>query len=150
MKGDGWWRESCIIRVFNSSLSIQNRGSKKVVSCLVFLFEKSDTPTNDNCKCDCSAVQTAVCFACALLPHYFKFTNGTWYWGPCVRKLFTGLIMYLPSQNKKHCIVLVFTTSLTKIQNIVLFTIAYSRVNYVFDHPMDWPLLWVVIPVNLA
>ena len=27
-------------------------------------------------------------------------------WGPCVRKLFTGLIMYLPSQNKEHCIVL--------------------------------------------
>ena len=26
--------------------------------------------------------------------------------GPCVRKLFTGLIMYLPSQNKEHCIVL--------------------------------------------
>ena len=26
--------------------------------------------------------------------------------GPCVRKLFTGLIMYLPSQNKGHCIVL--------------------------------------------
>ena len=24
---------------------------------------------------------------------------------PCVRKLFTGLIMYLPSQNKEHCIV---------------------------------------------
>ena len=28
--------------------------------------------------------------------------------GPCVRKLFTGLIMYLPSQNKEHCIVLYF------------------------------------------
>ena len=26
--------------------------------------------------------------------------------GPCVRKLFTGLIMYLPCQNKEHCIVL--------------------------------------------
>ena len=26
--------------------------------------------------------------------------------GPCVRKLFTGLMMYLPSQNKEHCIVL--------------------------------------------
>ena len=26
--------------------------------------------------------------------------------GPCVRKLFTGLIKYLPSQNKEHCIVL--------------------------------------------
>ena len=26
--------------------------------------------------------------------------------GPSVRKLFTGLIMYLPSQNKEHCIVL--------------------------------------------
>ena len=26
--------------------------------------------------------------------------------GPCVRKLFTGLIMYLPSQNKEHCILL--------------------------------------------
>ena len=24
----------------------------------------------------------------------------------CVRKLFTGLIIYLPSQNKEHCIVL--------------------------------------------
>ena len=29
-----------------------------------------------------------------------------YYRGPCVRKLFTGLIMYLPSQNKEHCIVL--------------------------------------------
>ena len=28
-----------------------------------------------------------------------------YYRGPCVRKLFTGLIMYLPSQNKEHCIV---------------------------------------------
>ena len=29
-----------------------------------------------------------------------------YYRGLCVRKLFTGLIMYLPSQNKEHCIVL--------------------------------------------
>ena len=29
--------------------------------------------------------------------------------GPCVRKLFTGLIMYLPSLNKEHCIVLYLT-----------------------------------------
>ena len=29
-----------------------------------------------------------------------------YYRGPCVRKLFTGLIMYLPSRNKEHCIVL--------------------------------------------
>ena len=29
-----------------------------------------------------------------------------YYRGPCVRKLFTGLIMYLPSQNNEHCIVL--------------------------------------------
>ena len=29
-----------------------------------------------------------------------------YYRGPCVRKLFTGLILYLPSQNKEHCIVL--------------------------------------------
>ena len=29
-----------------------------------------------------------------------------YYRGPCVRKLFTGLIMYLPSQNKEDCIVL--------------------------------------------
>ena len=32
--------------------------------------------------------------------------------GPCVRKLFTGLIMYLPSQNKEHCIVLYGSISL--------------------------------------
>ena len=29
-----------------------------------------------------------------------------YYRGPYVRKLFTGLIMYLPLQNKEHCIVL--------------------------------------------
>ena len=29
-----------------------------------------------------------------------------YYRGPCVRKLFTGLIMYLPSQNKELSIVL--------------------------------------------
>ena len=37
-----------------------------------------------------------------------------YYRGPCVRKLFTGLIMCLPFQNKEHCIVLyciVLTTS---------------------------------------
>ena len=34
------------------------------------------------------------------------FSHDSHYRGPCVRKLFTGLIMYLPSQNKEHCIVL--------------------------------------------
>ena len=34
------------------------------------------------------------------------FPHDSHYRGPCVRKLFTGLIMYLPSQNKEHCIVL--------------------------------------------
>ena len=36
-------------------------------------------------------------------PRAFKLASRS---GPCVRKLFTGLIMYLPSQNKEHCIVL--------------------------------------------
>ena len=35
--------------------------------------------------------------------------------GPCVRKLFTGLIMYLPSQNKEHCIVLYCTHSICRM-----------------------------------
>ena len=34
-----------------------------------------------------------------------------YYRGPCVRKLFTGLIMYLPSQNKEHCIVLYWASA---------------------------------------
>ena len=36
---------------------------------------------------------------------YYQHTYTYTYRGPCVRKLFTGLIMYLPSQNKEHCIV---------------------------------------------
>ena len=43
--------------------------------------------------------------------HCFKRSSPTAITAtPCVRKLFTGLIMYLPSQNKEHCIVLYCNT----------------------------------------
>ena len=45
-------------------------------------------------------------FSALVLKEKFSFWPYNTSRGPCVRKLFTGLIMYLPSQNKEHCIVL--------------------------------------------
>ena len=45
-------------------------------------------------------------FSALVLKEKFSFWPYNTSRGPCVRKLFTGLIMYLLSQNKEHCIVL--------------------------------------------
>ena len=45
--------------------------------------------------------------------------------GPCVRKLFTGLIMYLPSQNKEHCIVLYCIVLMLPYQSPIFTNIYY-------------------------
>ena len=52
-----------------------------------------------------------------------------YYRGPCVRRLFTGLIMYLPSQNKEHCIVLyciVLCSSIIEISEKISIFLAFS------------------------
>ena len=54
-------------------------------------------------KCYIQLIIVCVYFLKFICIYFFLY-----YRGPCVRKLFTGLIMYLPSQNKEHCIVLYF------------------------------------------
>ena len=43
--------------------------------------------------------------------------------GPCVRNLFTGLIMYLPSQNNEHCIVLYCIVLLIRTRSESVLTV---------------------------